>query len=710
MTGERDGDWSSRKVRRPPAAPGGTRGPDRPRGPARTAGTSRPASGAAPRAGAGRPAPGRTGAARPGTGRGGAGPGGTGRGPAGRAPGPGRGGSAPRRGAGISSASDNSKKRGTRQGTLPPRAPVRVRARTMLRRSNPRHRLNAAMIGIAVVLSLFAGRLVQIQGLQWSKYRTLAQQTWTNTIHIPTLRGSITTSDGLTLALTEQTSQVVANTTLMTATQKGQVAQALAGPLGMSASQILGMLQHPASTENEVLDQTASQATSQRIMKMQLPGITLGAFPTYARQYPNNTLASNLVGFTNENFNTGGLAGQAGLEQEYNSLLAGRDGTERVETGSNGMPIAGTETNYRRPVPARNLKLTIQSSIQYDAEQACKQRVKQTKAKNCSIVVMQPGTGRILAMAQYPATASQNIAVSNVFAPGSTLKPLTVAAALEKGGQTPMSTYTVPSQIVVHGFTFHDAEAHATGRYTIAGILANSLNDGMVQLVQKITPLQQYDYLRSFGLDRLSGIGLPGESPGLLARPGSANYWNDEPYELSFGQGIGVTAMQMASVYATIANGGVRVQPTLVAGTTSASGKFTPAPRAPRRRVIQARTARELMTMMAQVPKVDALQGEPWGIIYGYPVAAKTGTAQVADTRQCKHHTLCQYGSSYIGIAPAQDPKLVVAVNVQDPTANGYYGDVVAGPVFYSVMHFALQTMKIPPTHAGPPYIRLMRP
>ena len=101
--------------------------------------------------------------------------------------------------------------------------------------------------------------------------------------------------------------------------------------------------------------------------------------------------------------------------------------------------------------------------------------------------------------------------------------------------------------------------------------------------------------------------------------------------------------------------------------------------------------------MMAQVPKVDALQGEPWGILYGYPVAAKTGTAQVADTRQCKHHTLCQYGSSYIGIAPAQDPKLVVAVNVQDPTANGYYGDEVAGPVFYNVMKFALQTMKIPP-------------
>jgi cell division protein FtsI (penicillin-binding protein 3) len=587
----------------------------------------------------------------------------------------------------------------------------------MLRRSNPRHRLNAAMIAVAVVLSLFAGRLIQMQGLQSSKYKTLAAQDWTHTIHIPTLRGSITTSDGITLALTEQTSQIVADPQEMTAAQKSQAASALAGPLHQSSGAILGHLERPTSSEYQVLEQTASQATSRRVMQLNLPGIALGALPTYARQYPNGNLASNLIGFTNENFNNGDLTGVNGLEQEFNSVLAGRDGSERVETGVTGMPLAGTETNYRQPVPARNLRLTIQSSIQYDAEQACRQRVQQTKAKNCSIVVMQPGTGDILAMAQYPTfnpnhpaiyAQTRNIAVSNVFAPGSTLKPLTVAAALEKGGQTPLSTYTVPWQISVHGFAFHDAEAHPTARYTVAGILANSLNDGMVQLVQKVTPRQQYDYLRAFGLDSMSGLGLPGESPGLLTRPGSKDYWADTPYELSFGQGIGVTAIQMASVYATIANGGVRVQPTIVAGTSGASGKFTPAPRPPHRRVIQARTARELMTMMEQVPKVDALQNEPWGIIYGYPVASKTGTAQVSDTRQCKGKTLCQYGSSYIGIAPAQDPKLVVAVNVQDPTANGYYGDEVAGPVFYNVMKFALQTMKIPPTRAGPPYIRLM--
>jgi cell division protein FtsI (penicillin-binding protein 3) len=165
-----------------------------------------------------------------------------------------------------------------------------------------------------------------------------------------------------------------------------------------------------------------------------------------------------------------------------------------------------------------------------------------------------------------------------------------------------------------------------------------------------------------------------------------------------------VTAIQMASVYATIANGGVRVQPTLVAGTTNAAGRFTPTPAPAARRVIKTSTASELMTILQQVPQVDARAGQNWGLIPGYLVAAKTGTAQVsgAGLGNC----LCQYGSSYIGIAPADNPQLVVAVNIQDPRGK-YYGDQVAGPAFYDVMKFALQTMKIAPDYAKAPYIRL---
>jgi cell division protein FtsI (penicillin-binding protein 3) len=584
----------------------------------------------------------------------------------------------------------------------------------MLRRRNPRHRLNATLLVIAVVLSLFAGRLVQMQGLDWGRYRTLAQQQRTQTIPIPTLRGSITTSDGQVLAMTQQTDTVTADPQqLATAAARQHAALTLAGPLQLSPAVIADLLEHPSSPQYVVLKKGVSSQVARHISGLGLPGIAL--IPSYARSYPDGTLAANLIGFTNVR-STGDLVGEAGLESQFNRLLAGRDGSQEVELSTAGEPIPLTQAKVRPPVPARNLRLTIQSSIQYEADLQCKREVELAKARNCSVVVMDPSTGKILAMAQYPTfnpnkpvpslEQTRNIAVTNVFAPGSTLKPMTVAADLERGGQTPDSTYTVPAEITVDGFHFHDAEPHATAKYTISGILANSLNDGMVQIVQHITPEQQYEYLRAFGLGQASGLGLPGESSGLVIKPGAPNYWSDEPYEMSFGQGIGVTAMQMASAYAAIANGGVRVQPTIVAGTTSPAGGFTPAPRPSQRRVIQASTASALMAMMQQVPRVDAEQGEPWGMIAGYPVAAKTGTAQVSDVGKC----LCQYGSSYIGVAPAQAPKLVVAVNIQDPTANGYYGDEIAGPVFYHVMKFALQTLKIPPTRAHAPHIRLMQP
>jgi len=282
-----------------------------------------------------------------------------------------------------------------------------------------------------------------------------------------------------------------------------------------------------------------------------------------------------------------------------------------------------------------------------------------------------------------------------------------VAAALERGGQTPMSPYTVPDKILVDGlYPFRDAEFHPTERLTVAGILAHSSNVGMVQVVQHVPPRIQYRYYRKFGLGSPTGLGLPGESAGLLPKP--SQWSGDTRYTLSFGQGVAVTAVQMASLYATIANGGVRVSPSVVAGETSGKGKYTPAPPPQRTRVLRARTAQELLAILQQVPHVDDLGGEPWGEIAGYTVAAKTGTAQLPDP--AKGGCLCMYGSSYIGIAPADDPQLVVAVHVQNPKRRGYFGDAVAGPVFNRVMKFALQTLQIPPDHSKPPKVRLTAP
>jgi cell division protein FtsI (penicillin-binding protein 3) len=385
-----------------------------------------------------------------------------------------------------------------------------------------------------------------------------------------------------------------------------------------------------------------------------------------------------------------------------------------MQMTSSGQPIPlGTDT-LKPTRPGHSLRLTILPAIQYSAEQACRKRVLLTRAAYCTAVVMQPHTGQIMALAQYPTfnpahpasvAATHDTTVGNVFQPGSTAKTITVAAALERGGQTLKSPYTVPDQITVHGYPFRDAELHPTERLTVAGILAESSNVGMVQVVQHVPPKVQYGYLRAFGLGQPTGLGLPGASNGILPAP--SRWWGDSRYTLAFGQGVAVNAVQMASVYATIANGGVRVQPSIVAGTAPPGGTFTRPPAPPKRRVIQAKTARKLIGVLEQVPKWDAEGGVPWGEIAGYPVAAKTGTAQEWDPAK---HCLCNYGSSYIGIVPANNPKLVVAINVQDPKSSAYFGDEVAGPIFYQVTRTALQTLKIPPNYVKPPEVRLTAP
>jgi cell division protein FtsI (penicillin-binding protein 3) len=294
--------------------------------------------------------------------------------------------------------------------------------------------------------------------------------------------------------------------------------------------------------------------------------------------------------------------------------------------------------------------------------------------------------------------------VGNVFQPGSTGKVISVAAALERGHQTLMSPYRVPEQIIENGFPFHDAEYHPTEHLTIAGILAESSNVGMVQVVQHISKQTQYDYFRAFGLGEPTGLNLPGESDGLLLRP--SKYYGDTKDTMAFGQGVAANALQMASVYATIANNGIRVQPSIVAGTTGAGGQFVPSSAPPKRRVIKAKTAHELIPVLEQVPMWDAKGGVPWGDIAGYQIAAKTGTAQEANAKGC----LCSYGASYIGMAPANNPQVVVAVNVQDPKGSSYFGDQVAGPIFYQVMRATLQTLKIPPNYAKRPHVRLTAP
>ena len=566
------------------------------------------------------------------------------------------------------------------------------------------------MLAIAFVLTLFAARLVQLQGLQAGRYRTLALQQRDRTIPLPAVRGSITGADGEMLAMTVATYLVYADPPEIPAAQQQQVADSLAGPLGMTADEILALIQHPSSPQYAVLAKGVAAQAGDQITALNLPGIYLT--PSYARSYPDGEATANIVGFTGTG-SQGILAGGAGVEEQYNALLAGRTGSEQVQIATNGQQIPLAGSNDTPVVNGSDLQLTIVPALQYAAEQACANQVAKTRASNCTVVIIQPKTGHVLAMAQWPtfspatitdAAQATDIPVQDVFQPGSTAKVMTASAAFEHGGQTPMSAYNIPYDIVRGGQVIRDADWSPGERYTIAGIIAHSSNIGMSQVAGHVPEQVQYDYLRAFGLGQPSGIGLPGESQGLL--PPVSQWAADTRYTLSFGQGVAVTALQMAEVYATIANGGVRVQPTLIEGTTNPAGTYTPAAPSPSRRVIEATTAHELLQILQQVPGINAEGGQPWGVIPGYAIAAKTGTSQESNGR-C---ALCVYGSSYIGMAPGNDPQLVISVNVQNPRKGGHFGIEVAGPVFYQVMKDALATLQIPPDEATPPNIRLNAP
>jgi cell division protein FtsI (penicillin-binding protein 3) len=572
------------------------------------------------------------------------------------------------------------------------------------------------MLAIAFVLTLFGGRLIQLQGMESGAYRTAASEQRLHSQVLPGERGAIYGADGQPLALTLTTFTVTSDPTQVPAGQRAKYAAELARPLGLTQAQVLTKMQHPSSPRWTVLNSGITPSNSQAIAKLDVPGINQQ--PIYQRSYPDNSPTANLVGFTNTS-SADVIAGQAGLEQQYNTLLSGHNGSEEEYTGADGQVIPLEGSTVKPATSGSSIKLTIIPALQYEAQSACQAQVKAMHAKNCTVVIMQPGTGNILAMAQWPtyyqpdltnAAQATDLPVTAQFEPGSTAKIITAAAALEHGGISAQTDYPIPESIVKGGLAIHDAEPPpASGNYTLAGIIANSSNVGMAQVADTISAQTQYQYLKAFGLGQPTGVSLPGETAGTL-RP-LVQYWPSLRYTLAYGQGVDATALQMASVYATVANGGVRVQPRLVAGTTSPAGKYKPAPASPSARVIQPSTAKALIQIMQQVPAVDQEAQQPWGIIPGYAIAAKTGTSNEHGPECPLSNWLCEYGASYIGMAPGDNPQVVVAVNVQDPDKRfGHFGDVVAGPVFYQVMKSALQTLGIPPDGATVPNVRLTAP
>ena len=565
------------------------------------------------------------------------------------------------------------------------------------------NRIRFLIFVIAVAILLFGVRLVQVQAVQAGDYRLRAVNEMENTRSLPAPRGAITDMNGVAFARSVAATSIIVDQTQITDPER--VANFVAPILGLSVSEVTTSI--TGTRKWNMVYQNAKPATWQKLtaalatFNAQFPGMSpdriIGFFPErgFIREYPSGSLIASLVGFVNHDGK-----GATGLESSMNSSIAGVDGKYSYANGY-GAEIPGSQAEIIPAQAGTTVRLTVDRDIQWVASKAISDAVKATGAISGTVIVMDPKTGEILAHATAPTfdpnntskvslIAMRNPSVQDVYEPGSTGKVMTIAAALEEKKITPETVFTIPYALKRSTKVFHDHEKHATQRLTSSGVLAVSSNTGAIQIGELLSHETLYNYLTKFGVGSKTGSGLPGESRGKLLKV--ADWSGTTAPTVAFGQGYSLTAMQATSIFATIANDGLRVSPTVIAGTSDASGNFTPAPGRTSQRVISTETAQAMRIMMESV--VSASGTAPTAAIAGYRVAGKTGTAmRIDDTCGCYRG----YTASFIGFAPADKPAYVISVTIQDPKGL-HWGGALGGPVFKKVMSFVLQSRHIAPT------------
>ena len=564
-------------------------------------------------------------------------------------------------------------------------------------------RIRGLVLILAVVMFVFGLRLVQVQALQAGNYRELAVNEMEKVRTLQAPRGDITDINGVPFARSVAATSIVVDQTQIT--DPAKVAAFVAPILNMKVQEVQAAV--TGTRKWNMVARNAKPATWLKLsdaldqynsrFKAMSPDRIIGFFPerSYVREYPSGNLIASLIGFVNHDG-----VGATGLESSMNSKIKGIDGKYSYANGYKA-EIPGSQSEIIPAQSGTSIRLTVDRDIQWVASKAIAEVVKSSRALSGTVIVMDPKTGHILAHATAPTfdpndttkvslVAMRNPSVLDVYEPGSTGKVMTIAAAIEEKKITPQTVLTIPDKLKRSVKVFRDHEPHPTQRLTTAGVLAVSSNTGSIKIGEMISNDKLYDYLTKFGIGSKTGSGLPGESRGIL--PKVADWSGTTAPTVAFGQGYSVTAMQATSVFATIANDGVRVSPTVIAGTSDSSGNYTPSATRESVRVISPETASQMRLMMESV--VSASGTAPSAAIPGYRVAGKTGTAQrIDDTCGCyRGHT-----ASFIGFAPADKPAYVISVTIQDPKGL-HWGGYLGGPVFKKVMSFVLQTKGIAPT------------
>ncbi|WP_435834851.1 peptidoglycan D,D-transpeptidase FtsI family protein [Streptomyces antibioticus] len=608
--------------------------------------------------------------------------------------------------------------------TARPRPP----AARSIRLGSPRPRLRMVGLALTLVMIAFVVRLLQVQAVDAATYAAKAEQNRYVGQVLAAERGEITDRSGIALATSEDAYDITADPTMFNRENlkiddgPEQAAALLAPILGQEQSTLVRKLRpkNPAVRYTKLAGRQTPQVWKQiKDLKSALTAekgadgttvnVLAGVFsvPSSKRVYPNGDLAAAVLGWVNAEGKGGG-----GIERRLDETLSGKDGKIRyAQSGGRQVPTAGsTETPA---VPGSDIELTLDRDIQWAAQNAITEQVAKSGADRGYVIVQDTRTGEILAMANSPgfdpndlsrasADALGNAALQDAYEPGSTAKIMSMAAVLEENVATPLTHVTVPNRLHRGDRLFKDDIDHATWYLTLNGVLAKSSNIGTILATGELGKTQAeanrvlYSYLRKFGLGSYTGVGFPGETKGILAAP--ADWSTSQQYTIPFGQGVSVNALQAASVYSTIANGGVRVEPTLVRGTQGPDGRFTPAPAPDKRRVVSEKTAKTLARMLESV--VDDQEGTGTRArIPGYRVAGKTGTANRVDPATGKYKG---YTSSFAGFAPADNPRVTVYCAIQNATKGSYFGGQICGPIFKQVMEFSLKTLQVPPTGAKP--------
>ena len=554
----------------------------------------------------------------------------------------------------------------------------------MNRLVNRRIRLFLAAIALA-----FGGLLLRATWLQTVRAESLSsvgQTQHRETVTIPAGRGTLFDRSGLELALGEQATTVYANP--MQIANPRRAALAVERTLGLDADRVFPALADRTHGFVYVARQ-ADPAQAAALQRLKLPGF--GFYPEERRNYPQRSVAAQVLGFVGTDGN-----GLSGLELQFDRALAGRPGKETVIKDPSGRVI--DVQGQRSEIPGRDVYLTLDHSIQANAEQVLRETVHKWAAKSASAIVLDPRTGAILAMAvqpgfnanRFPSAPSdlqRNRTVTDTYEPGSTFKLITVAGALSEGIVAPTTRFTLPYSLHVADRVVHDAEERGVVNYSVAQILAHSSNIGAITLAQMLGRTRLSSWITKFGFGRTTGVDFPGESPGIVLPP---DKWSGSTIgNVPIGQGIAVTPVQMAAAYAAIANRGVWSRPHLVDHVAGGAR-----PSLNRRRLVSPRIAKQLMMMLKDVVAEGTGQ---YAAMPGYQVAGTTGTAQKPDSHG--GYATGRYVASFVGIVPASRPRFVILVAVDEPHG-AIWGGTVAAPAFQQIARFDLQYLEVPPDAA----------